>query len=436
MAGPAAQALSRLPSILRRSFPQQAGTDSGPNLAGAVGAGCSARASELRVVRKIQCASFALIWASTVLILPLMSRAASYCYSTEGFPSAWRFEQTKEGFRAYLQPQPVPQTESVPETYGARRSPGGRGGLTPDQLRHLRLGLPPEPTRTATLLYSPKVGFSDGGERPAPQPPQPTWLHRDSPALRCAESVPETYGLTPDQLRHLRSELQNVGVEYKVEQKVSACARDGDTTWLALGFYSGEGVTGVGGIGRYDSASRQLEVHRPEAIRRASATSIAVFGETVWVGTAGFHECVGYPPKAGLIQYKWGSLNKTANQFIGGPEVCGFVVHDMLRVEDKLWVATDLGLTEITDPGGLFPSGFRNFVPDSKAPNRVREVTCEDLYDELLITLPNTPDRMGNSPFRWFFDSVVRHASWYTGGLLREMVRTRRDGGQLGKAPK
>ena len=99
------------------------------------------------------------------------------------------------------------------------------------------------------------------------------------------------------------------------------------------------------------------------------------------MGTTGFHECVGYPPKAGLIQYKWGSLNKTANQFIGGPEVCGFVVHDMLRVEDKLWVATDLGLTEITDPGGLFPSGFRNFVPDSKAPNRVREVTCEDLLD-------------------------------------------------------
>ncbi len=264
----------------------------------------------------------------------------------------------------------MPQTESVPETYGARRSPGGRGGLTPDQLRHLR------------------------------------------------------------------SELQNVEHEYEVEQKVSACARDGDTTWIALGFYSGEGVTGVGGIGRYDSTSRQLEVHRPEAIRRASATSIAVFGEMVWVGTTGFHECVGYPPKAGLIQYKWGSLNKTANQFIGGPEVCGFVVHDMLRIEDKLWVATDLGLTEITDPGGLFPSGFRNFVPDSKAPNRVREVTCEDLYDELLITLPNIPDRMGNSPFRWFFDSVVRHASWYTGGLLREMVRTRRDSGQLGKAPK
>lgn len=88
MAGSAAQALSRLRSILRRSFPQQAGTDSGPNLAGAVGAGRSARASELRVVRKIQSAGFALIWASTVLMLPLMSRAASYCYSTEGFPSA------------------------------------------------------------------------------------------------------------------------------------------------------------------------------------------------------------------------------------------------------------------------------------------------------------------------------------------------------------
>ena len=39
-------------------------------------------------MRKIQSAGFALIWASTVLMLPLMSRAASYCYSTEGFPSA------------------------------------------------------------------------------------------------------------------------------------------------------------------------------------------------------------------------------------------------------------------------------------------------------------------------------------------------------------
>ena len=48
-----------------------------------------------------------------------------------------------------------------------------------------------------------------------------------------------------------------------------------------------------------------------------------------------------------------------------------------------MWVATELGLSKLTDQRGPV---WSNYVPDLSDPSIMRKVTCDDLYTELLTS--------------------------------------------------
>lgn len=63
------------------------------------------------------------------------------------------------------------------------------------------------------------------------------------------------------------------------------------------------------------------------------------------------------------------------------PEVCGFAIRDFQEFDGSLWVATELGLSRLTQRDGL---QWTNDVPDLSDPMLMRQVECDDLFAELL----------------------------------------------------
>jgi hypothetical protein len=58
------------------------------------------------------------------------------------------------------------------------------------------------------------------------------------------------------------------------------------TVWFAKAFYDGEGNTGVGGFGHFDTEQLKYRIYSPREIADWSATAMLVEPEAVWVGVA------------------------------------------------------------------------------------------------------------------------------------------------------
>lgn len=60
--------------------------------------------------------------------------------------------------------------------------------------------------------------------------------------------------------------------------------------WVGFGYYEGEGSEGVGGIGFYDSRTRELGVLRHPSLVDCSVSELLVTANTIYVKTAEWHE--------------------------------------------------------------------------------------------------------------------------------------------------
>jgi hypothetical protein len=195
-------------------------------------------------------------------------------------------------------------------------------------------------------------------------------------------------------------ELDGIGED--VSQEIVSRTLHKNVAWFGIGFYSGEGVSGVGGVGKFDLETRRVEIRRPGLIRDSSIGPILYDGRSLWFGTFGRYECLGDPPTHGLIRYDWETDRiESFEKKSDGP--CGFRVNDLLRERDTLWAATSLGLSIRDDKSGR----WRHYVPEPGASPHMRETTCPDLYRALLETIPNRPNEDPN-PFTQFFDELAR----------------------------
>lgn len=161
-------------------------------------------------------------------------------------------------------------------------------------------------------------------------------------------------------------------------QSVTTCATDGKFLWGGISFYAAEGGWGVGGLVRQDTETGAIEFIRPPRLKSRSVSQLAFFADSIWLGVNHVGECYGSPPGSGLKrlrEYRSGSYG-----LVQVPEVCGFAIRDFQEFEGALWVATELGLSRLRADG----EEWKNFIPDFDHPNLVREVTCDELYTELL----------------------------------------------------
>lgn len=143
-------------------------------------------------------------------------------------------------------------------------------------------------------------------------------------------------------LEQLRDELE------PSDPEVTGVADDGTHLWLAIRFYAGEGVLGMGTLVRLDPATGEAQTLQPALLRNSSLTHIAFANGALWLGT--LHEGEGYiEPTVGLVRFDpaTGQVKSYLGRAAG---IIGHIVTAMHAAPDALWVATDAGICRIALP--------------------------------------------------------------------------------------
>ena len=71
-----------------------------------------------------------------------------------------------------------------------------------------------------------------------------------------------------------------------IDEHIGPWQIEGDRLWFGKTFYDGEGNTGVGGFGYFDSLKKQYQIYSPAEIADWSVSAILVEPETVWLALA------------------------------------------------------------------------------------------------------------------------------------------------------
>jgi hypothetical protein len=150
--------------------------------------------------------------------------------------------------------------------------------------------------------------------------------------------------------RQLLPEKQTPG---ELENDIGPFAFDGRKIWFANSFYDGEGTSGVGAIGSFDSVTHKYEMRYPPGLAAWSGSALLLDGDEIWVGLMRRPEGANY--SGGLLRY---------NRVTGA--VADFKVADVIntidRTGDTIYCGTSNGLYTIRG------SQVRHFTfePDEK----------------------------------------------------------------------
>jgi len=125
----------------------------------------------------------------------------------------------------------------------------------------------------------------------------------------------------------------------EIHDDIGPWQREGERVWFGKSFYDGEGITGVGDLGYYDTSARKLNLfHLPE-LADWSVSAIEVEPGAVWMGLVNNGEWGG--SSGGLLRYdrQSGSVRR-------------FESHDvatrLVRIANAIVAATDFGITRVS----------------------------------------------------------------------------------------
>jgi len=114
---------------------------------------------------------------------------------------------------------------------------------------------------------------------------------------------------------------------------------EGDRLWFGKTFYDGEGCSGIGGFGYFDSVHGRFRLFAPPEIADWSVSAIAVESETVWLGLVRNGEWGG--SGGGLLRF-----DRVSERVAGTLKLAG-IAGAFVRVGDRLAVATSFGIEVI-----------------------------------------------------------------------------------------
>jgi hypothetical protein len=265
---------------------------------------------------------------------------------------------------------------AVPEMDCAKYGERAYGRWTPSELAktdrgiRLRLNEQAEPRRIADLFFD-GTSWRQVIPADAEAARQRQFARERAREAHCQKTVPYRQ---PDQQTAiaLRPHLR---VGNSVEEKPAACHERDGVIWFGLGFYEGEGSDGVGGIGRYIPATKQIEVRRPEWLRDKSVDRIAFDGHDLWLAISQHYEKDEQP--WGLVRYDW-EHNELRPLAARDDAPCGFKVVDLLLESEYLWVATDLALSRLDRSTHT----WRHWIPARHG--TLRPGSCRPVYERAM----------------------------------------------------
>lgn len=206
---------------------------------------------------------------------------------------------------------------------------------------------------------------------------------------------------------------------YEYEQSPVGCIEHSGFIYFGISFYHGEGVVGVGGIGRYSIAEKKMEVRRPKQLLGSSVPRIIPDGDHFWLATVR-HTEGGEVPTLGLVKYDWGKDEVTTFiDNINGP--CGFEITDLLYDNGYVWASHDLGVSKYN----TVSKRWKNYRVDATTEKEMHLTSCDKLYRQLLDSLPETFDRKGFGACAVHFGMSARDAFLrYLYGFQRKYIAT------------
>ena len=144
------------------------------------------------------------------------------------------------------------------------------------------------------LVWSDTVAANAHGAPPAPG----IWELDGIPRF---EAMPAPTYETFAKLRRQRVTAGYTRGDTRLETAIGPIQVDGSRIGFGTTFYDGEGASGVGGIGWFDTDARRWHVVHPPAIADWSASAILVEPDAVWLGLVRHTE--GRSPGGGLVRW-------------------------------------------------------------------------------------------------------------------------------------
>ncbi|GEM_PF-6712471 len=271
----------------------------------------------------------------------------------------------------------------------------------------VRLVSTAQPFEVADILF-------EGGEQRfiKPKDQESAMRRKDQRTLdadACRQRVPYTPPPRSEAVA-LRPHLRNGN---SIAESPGPCVSVDGVLYFGLAFYEGEGEDGVGGLGRYDPASKTLEVRRPEWLRDKSIAALATDGKTFWLGVEQQYE--GATEPQGMARYDWDS--DRLQPLVRDDAPCGSSVSDILLRGSTLWVTTDFGLSRLDLGTGRWShTALQHDM-------RFHPIDCHEHYRRLVESYLDRP---------WDYEiehHVLEEMARLDAGALREILFARNPAG-------
>jgi hypothetical protein len=121
----------------------------------------------------------------------------------------------------------------------------------------------------------------------------------------------------------------------RIEERVTVWQRTANRIWFGRAFYDGEGLTGVGDLGYFETTSRQFTFLRLPEMAPWSTSALLIEGDVAWVGLLGDYE--GPTRSNGLLRVD--VRNRQTRRYEVQP-----VIRQIVRWNGVAYLATENGL--------------------------------------------------------------------------------------------
>ncbi len=203
-------------------------------------------------------------------------------------------------------------------------------------------------------------------------------------------------------------------------QHIRVCATGTGKRWGGISFYGGEGSWGVGGIVEQNSTTGTTRYYRPPPLVHYSTSHLEYFGDRLWIGTASHGEC-GTGVGVGVLSAYFANDTLYADRAM---DSCGFLVSDMVAHSGSLWISTEMGLSKVSKSNDKYkPFQWTNYVPTGDNQNPMREVSCDELYDELFRSadLASAPPNDSGYPYEQLWRRISKLRPNYAWQYVRKL---------------